>query len=86
MPQKFSISGTVSHAAGPFPGVLMILKYNGNTKATKTTAADGAYSFTNVLPGAYVVQPYKSGYTFTPGTATVTIGPDAAGVDFTATP
>ena len=86
VPQKFSISGTVSHAAGPFPGVLMILKYNGNTKATKTTAADGAYSFTNVLPGAYVVLPYKSGYTFTPGTATVTIGPDAAGVDFTATP
>ena len=64
MPQKFSISGTVSHA-GPFQGVLMILKYNGNTKATTTTAADGAYSFTNVLPGAYVVLPYKSGYTFT---------------------
>jgi hypothetical protein len=86
VPQKFGLSGTVSHAAGPFPGVLMILKYNGNTKATKTTAADGTYSFTNVLPGAYVVQPYKSGYTFTPATATVTVGPDAAGVDFTATP
>ena len=86
VPQKFSISGTVSHAAGPFQGVLMILKYNGNTKATTTTAADGAYSFTNVLPGAYVVLPYKSGYTFTPGTATVTVGPDATGVNFTATP
>jgi hypothetical protein len=86
VPQKFGLSGTVSHAAGPFPGVLMILKYNGNTKATKTTAADGTYSFTNVLPGAYVVQPYKSGYTFTPATATVTVGPDATGVDFTATP
>ncbi len=86
VPQKFGISGTVSHGAGPFQGVLMILKYNGNTKATTTTAADGGYSFTNVLPGAYAVQPYKSGYTFTPATATVTVGPDATGVNFTATP
>ncbi len=86
VPQKFGISGTVSHGAGSFQGVLMILKYNGNTKATTTTAADGGYSFTNVLPGAYAVQPYKSGYTFTPATATVTVGPDATGVDFTATP
>ena len=86
MPRKFSISGTVTRAAGPFQGVLMILKYNGNTKATTTTAADGAYSFTNVLPACYVLVPYKSGETFSPSSTTVCIGPDATGVDFTATP
>ncbi len=88
VPQKFSIAGTVTHGtpATPLSGVTMILKLNGTTKATTTTAADGTYSFANQSPATYTVQPYKSGTVFTPATRTVTIGPNATGIDFTGTP
>ncbi len=51
----------------------------GDTLAlTRTTAADGGYQFTNVVPGAYWVDvpaenPFLTGYTFIPGTQS---GPD----------
>ncbi len=45
---------------------------------TRTTAVDGGYQFTNVVPGAYWVDvpaenPFLTGYTFIPGTQS---GPD----------
>jgi hypothetical protein len=86
VPQKFSITGTATRGGSGLSGVLMVLKFNGTTKATTTTAGDGTYTFGNNLAGTYVVQPYKSGTTFTPASRTVTIGPNAAGIDFTAAP
>ena len=84
VPQKFAVTAATSPALG---SVTMILKYNGTAKATCTTATDtGSCTFPNVLPGCYDVQPYKSGYTFTPGKATnVCVGPDVT-VTFTHTP
>jgi hypothetical protein len=84
VPQKFSITGTVTRSGTGLAGVTMILKLNTTTKATTTTAGDGTYTFGNVLPGTYVVQPFKSGSTFSPATRTVTVGPNAANVNFTA--
>ena len=84
VPQKFSITGSATRTGTGLSGVTMILKFNGTTKATTTTAGDGTYTFGNILAGTYVVQPFKSGTTFTPSTRTVTVGPSAVGVDFTA--
>ena len=88
VPQKFSIGGTVTHGGSglAISGVTMILKLNGTTKATATTGSSGSYTFSNLLPGSYVVQPYKSGTVFTPATRTVVVGPNATGVDFIGTP
>ncbi len=84
VPQKLAVTAATSPALG---SVAMILKYNGNTKATcATDSSTGACKFSNVLPSCYDVQPYKSGYTFTPDKATnVCVGPDAT-VTFTHTP
>jgi hypothetical protein len=88
VPQKFIIGGAVTHGdpATGLQGATMILKFNNTTKAVKTTAADGSFSFGNLLPGTYVVQPYKSGTVFTPARQIVTIGPDSTSINFTATP
>ena len=88
VPQKFSIGGAVTHGdpAAGLQGATMILKFNNTTKAVRTTAADGSYSFGNLLPGTYVVLPYKSGTVFTPASQTVTVGPDTTSINFTATP
>ncbi len=47
--------------------------------------ASGNYSIGNLTNGTYTLTPSKSGYTFTPGSQTVTInGADVANVNFTA--
>jgi hypothetical protein len=88
VPQKFVISGAVTHGdpATGLQGATMILKLGTVTKAVRTTAADGTFSFGSLLPGTYVVRPYKAGTVFTPATQTITVGPDATSVNFTATP
>ncbi len=82
---KYSISGSVvDGAAVPVSGVTMYLKQGTTVKRTLTTGADGTYSFTNLLTGCYIVQPSKTGRTFSPATQTVCVGPNAAGINFTA--
>ncbi len=51
---------------------------------TATTGADGRYTIAAVGPGTYVVSPAKAGSVFSPASRSVTVGPNAAGVDFAA--
>ncbi|HQQ47114.1 MAG TPA: hypothetical protein PK747_06865, partial [Acidobacteriota bacterium] len=78
----YSISGTVSGATAS--GVTINL--TGTATATTTTATDGTYSFSGLANGSYTVTPSKTGYTFSPTSASVTIsGANQTGKNFTAT-
>ncbi len=84
----YSISGKVQYlplrTLLPLSGVTVTL--SGAATATTTTDSNGNYSFTGLANGAYTVTPQKSGYSFTPPAASVTInGQNVTGVNFFAT-
>jgi hypothetical protein len=66
-----TISGTISDTQGrPLSGVTVQL--NGRTMATRTTGANGTYSFALNIPeatGSWSVQPARNGCTFNPTVA-----------------
>jgi hypothetical protein len=64
----FSISGTITRNGSALAGVT--LSAGGKTT---TSAADGTYTLSGLVAGSYTVTPSKSGYTFTPGSQSVTI-------------
>lgn len=67
---SIKISGQVLVGGTPLAGVLI----DGGALGTKTTAADGRYSFSNVAFGtSYIMTPSLGGYTFTPASANGTI-------------
>jgi hypothetical protein len=74
----FSISGAVRENG---VGVSAVTLVAGDKSVT--TAADGSYRFVDLPAGAYTVRATKAGYTFTPATRAVSVGPSAAGADFT---
>ena len=79
-PSTYSISGTVSGSGGA------ALTLSGPVSRSTTTDTLGKYTFTSLANGLYVVAASKSGYTFEPSTASVTInGSSVAGVNFTGT-
>lgn len=47
-----------------------------------TTDANGNYTITDLVSGTYTLRPDMQGYTFVPPTRTVSVPPDATGVDF----
>jgi predicted ATPase/subtilisin-like proprotein convertase family protein len=53
------------------------------TTGSATTAADGTYTISGLAAGTYTVTPAKTGYGFTPANRSVTVGPNATGVNFT---
>jgi hypothetical protein len=78
-PSTYSISGRVT-------GSPATLTLSGTAGATTTTNSTGTYTFSNLRNGTYVVAPSRSGYSFSPSTAAVTInGASVSGVNFTAT-
>jgi len=52
---------------------------------TTTSDAGGNYTISGLVASSYAVTPTKSGYSFTPGSLVVTVGPNATNKDFTAT-
>jgi len=79
----YSISGTISPAAGG-SGATVIL--SGAAGATTLTNASGSYSFSALTNGTYTVTPSNTGYMFSPASMNVTINAgNAPGVNFTAT-
>jgi hypothetical protein len=79
--QTFSISGTISPAAG---GSGAMVALSGAASATTTANSSGAYLFTGLANGTYAITPSHAGYTFNPTTQSVTInGANVSALDFT---
>jgi hypothetical protein len=75
LPSLVTISGLVTRANGttPVASASVALRLNGVARKLVYTAADGAFTFTGVAPGAYTVTAAKSGLTFaTSPTVTIT--------------
>ncbi len=81
----YSVSGTVATARGaPIAGVTITL--SGAANATTTTDANGNYTFTGLVNGAYTVTPSFAGYTFSPLNRNVTVNnANVTGQNFTGT-
>jgi hypothetical protein len=77
----YSIRGFVTDRGLGLSGVLV----TAGDLRTMTTST-GAYTFANLAPGAYTVAVSGAGYTFSPASRAVTIGPDAASVNFSGSP
>ena len=81
--QTFSVSGTISPAAG---GSGATVTLSGVASATTTANSSGNYTFTGLANGLYAVTPSHTGYAFSPGTQSVTVnGANVTGINFTAT-
>ena|SRR5437588_3908 len=79
----YSISGTISPTAG---GSGATATLSGANSASTTTNSSGSYTFTGLANGTYTVTPSNTGYTFSPGSQSVTLsGSNVTGVNFTAT-
>ena len=65
----YTISGTIS---GP-GGAGATVKLTGSSTATTTADSSGAYSFSGLSDGSYVVAATNAGYVFTPASQTVTV-------------
>mgnify|MGYP001009379411 CR=1 FL=1 len=79
--QTYTLSGHVTAGSCPISGVTVTLTGGGNPQTT--TDAAGAYSFSGLASGTYTVTPTKTGYTFNPAPAPVTLNGNAT-KDFTA--
>jgi hypothetical protein len=81
-PATWSVSGTISPASG---GAGAVLTLSGSPQRTTTADGSGNFSFTGVADGVYTASASKSGFTFSPGTRTVTVnGGNVTGVNFVA--
>jgi hypothetical protein len=69
----FSIFGTVTTDGVGQGGVMMTLTSGALTVSTALTDASGAYSFTSLATGNYVVTPTKTGFLYTPFSRNVTL-------------
>ena len=82
-PATFSISGTLSPAAG---GAGATVTLSGASSATTTANGSGAYTFTGLANGSYTVTPSHTGFTFSPASLPATIASaNVTGLNFTAT-
>ena len=82
--QTFSISGTISPAAG---GSGATVSLTGAASGSTAANSSGAYTFTGLANGSYTVTPSNTGYAFTPVNRSVTVsGANVSAVNFTATP
>ncbi|MCE5237033.1 carboxypeptidase regulatory-like domain-containing protein [bacterium] len=80
-----SIAGVIRNEAGAAsPGVEVSLYQAGVLKRTGVTEADGVYTFSELLPGTYVVVPRAAGFGFDPAHRVVTVPPECTTANFTA--
>jgi hypothetical protein len=81
--QTFSISGTISPAAG---GNGTTVTLSGATAATTTTDSSRNYTFTGLANGTYAVTPSHTGYTFSPTSQSAMVKEaNVTGLSFSAT-
>ena len=85
-PGTHAISGTVTNSSGSAGVGDVTMTLSDASTGTATTGANGAYSFSNLLNGTYVITPVLAGYTFSPPYSTVHINnADPLSQNFTAT-
>jgi hypothetical protein len=78
-PPTYSIAGYVRDQDGiGIEGVTIQISGNG----TVITNSEGYYKKGGLIAGTYTLTPSKPGYTFSPPSSTVTVGPDVFGQDF----
>ena len=61
---SLTFSGTISLNGQPFAGVNVYL--SGGASQRTTTAADGKFTFSNLLGGTYLITPSRMNYQFNP--------------------
>jgi peroxiredoxin len=64
-----SLSGTITMGGQGLAGISVYLSSGASQK--KTTIADGRYSFSNLVPGEYIITPSSMGHSFDPSNYTV---------------
>ena len=91
--QTYAISGLVVKPnltpppdLTPLPGIGVSLYQAGVLKQTAVTDGTGRYIFSGLTAGTYSVLPTTGGYTFSPASRAVTVGPGTAKAHFVATP
>lgn len=87
-PATFYVSGTVSDSlSAPLYDVRVHNGLSGASYRGAYTDSDGEYFITNLSVGNHTLSASTPGYTFAPSTFSnpVTVGPNQAGLDFTAT-
>lgn len=72
------ISGKILDGATPISGVT-VSDGNGHTAITN---GSGDYVLEGLLSGTYTISPSLTGYTFSPASKSISVPPDAAGVNF----
>jgi hypothetical protein len=81
IPSTYAISGTISPSAS---GAGTTVTLSGAASATTTADASGNYTFTGLANGSYIITPSKSGFSFSPASATPTVNnANVTGVNFT---
>lgn len=86
VPLTYSVSGTITAAGAALPGVMLALSGAGSAPTT-TTDSSGNYRFTGIANGLYTITPFRTGYTFIPGSASIAIsGKNITGQNFTGSP
>lgn len=83
-PGTFRIAGTVTVAGQPLADVRVTNSKIFSSYREAITDANGTYTLVGLVAGTYTVTPQIYGYTLTPETFTVTVGPNAGGMNFTA--
>jgi hypothetical protein len=84
-PVTGSISGSVTTSVTGAPLAQVSVVLSGAGTATTTTDANGAYRFTSLNPGIYMVTPSLAQATFSPASRSVTVsGTGPSGQDFAA--
>lgn len=83
VPPAYTLSGTISPTTGG-AGATVVL--TGAASASVTADSSGNFTFNGLANGTYTVTPSRAGYTFSPGSLTVTINGASisSGVTFTA--
>ncbi len=74
----YSISGSAGSAGAT-------VSYSGPSSGAVAADASGNYTISNLTAGTYTLTPSKSGFTFSPTSLSVPVGPSATGKNFTAT-
>lgn len=84
-PTTFRIAGTITAGGQPLADVRVHNSLTGASYREAYTDANGTYTLMGLAAGTYTVATQLYGFTLTPaGSASVTVGPSASGVNFTA--